>query len=428
MAAPRARAASGETCAASPDAGAESAANVHEQLELLRAAAPRLSPQPLLLCWPPSACSRAPQFGLSPAPSALPAAAVGSFEDVLALEKHAAVSQVKRQERVSSSLAHALFEALSARGESGEATDATFDSFLRRLAAKAEAALQGAQRCDICGRHGCGDEDSVGEQEAAASAPGGKRKKANPSTPQRRGSSGAKHAALCVVPLLNPVRRIVSLTPPKRVCEACFRVLHLPQLLSVSVASVVSGAPLTRSVFSDVLEHFASVNGYTDLAVAGARLQQAVSLAFSVSLLKRQVNWRLEKLSSPSLDSFFSSLAACAPVISGTDDGAVSENRLHRGAAEESKAKRTASSEGSTQAKRQRSASSARVSMQTDDGGEKALAQAHISQAGKRKETEKKAGVPAERKSSSSATSTPAARQKDGQQQRKNPKKRKQAT
>ncbi|KYF42334.1 hypothetical protein TGARI_234390 [Toxoplasma gondii ARI] len=285
--------------------------NVGGQLDLLKTVAPRLSPQPLLLCFPLSACSRVPRLSLASSPSC--PASVRSFDDVIALENKAVTTRVKKQSRLSTSLSHALFEAL--RGRLSGPQPVSFDVFVTNLETKAQAALQSADSCDVCERAG-GEEGAEG-LEASRSL---KKKRGEKAGKSDRRTAARRTIAVCVVPQLDPANGRVMLTPPQRVCEACFRIVHLPHLLAVSVASVVSAAPLSRSVFSEVLEHFAAVNGYSSLSVAGARLQQAISLAFSVSLLKKQVNWRLERLAYPSLDAFFSSLGSDASPSPRTRD------------------------------------------------------------------------------------------------------------
>ncbi|KEP67230.1 UNVERIFIED_CONTAM: hypothetical protein HHA_234390 [Hammondia hammondi] len=276
--------------------------NIGGPLDLLKVVAPRLSPQPLLLYFPLSACSRVPRLSVASSPSC--PASVRSFDDVIALENKAVTTRVKKQSRLSTSLSHALFEAL--RGRLSGPQPVSFDVFVTNLETKAQTALQSADSCDVCGR-------ASGEGAAEGlEASRGLKKGGETALKIERRTVARRNIAVCVVPQLDAAHGRVILTPPQRVCEACFRILHLPHLLAVSVASVVSAAPLSRSVFSEVLEHFAAVNGYPSLSVAGARLQQAISLAFSVNLLKKQVNWRLETLAYPSLDAFFSSFGSDA--------------------------------------------------------------------------------------------------------------------
>lgn len=98
--------------------------NVQMQLARLKEVAPRLRPQPVLLCFPASACD-APRLSLrSPKPAA------GSFDAFLAGEGEEAAAQLRRHSRFLGSLSHALFEALQLPANGSRKRG--FEAFFRR--------------------------------------------------------------------------------------------------------------------------------------------------------------------------------------------------------------------------------------------------------------------------------------------------------
>ncbi|PHJ24167.1 hypothetical protein CSUI_001982 [Cystoisospora suis] len=280
-----------------------------EQSELLASAAPSLGPCPLLLCYPVSACECLAVPELTPKSS--PSLSGASCRGVTPAKGDFAKLQLRKYTREACSLARAVREAFS-----GPLNTAEFSACFK---SSAEAALRNMRRCDFCGV----EQQPYQAKHCPFKGRDAAKKKGRTDTEVP--GDPLQSAAVCVVPRVDPETRAVILTSPKVACSTCIQVLHLPHLLALSVQSVAAPTPETCTLFSRLLEHFCVVNRFS-MSEGGGRLQDSLSLAFSIFLQMKQERWHIQRLSHPSLDAFFHPVTTSALPCPSENDTVVRES------------------------------------------------------------------------------------------------------